>query len=269
MSTPREIYKYRTLVANLVRRDLKAKYRKSILGQVWSLLSPAATLGVYTLIFGFFLKQVPPKAGNGHLANFALYLFCALVIWNFFSSVVLGAIDALQGAGPLLNKIYFPPECPVIANLGGALVQAGFEFGILVVVMLIVGNGSLLFLLFPFVLLLEVCFALGVALVAAVYNIFYRDVRYLVGIAIQILFYITPIVYSVSSIPEHMNGLPLRTMFSFNPLTEFTESSKDLMYLHHMPSLRSWLFMVGAAAASLGIGSWLFSRRAAQVVEEL
>ena len=84
----------------------------SVLGSLWSLLNPAATLAIYSLVFGAFLRIEPPVAGNGELKNFALYLFCALVMWNFFSQVVRGSQEALTGAGPLLKKVYFPPSAP-------------------------------------------------------------------------------------------------------------------------------------------------------------
>ena len=97
-------------------RELKARDKRSVLGWAWSLINPATTLLVYAIVFGTLLQVKPPVAGNGSLQNFALYLFCGLVIWNFFTVVVNGSMGALVGAGGLLRKVYFPPECPVIAN---------------------------------------------------------------------------------------------------------------------------------------------------------
>jgi ABC-2 type transport system permease protein len=202
MSTPYQLWQYRTLISNLTRRDLKAKYRKSLLGQMWSLVSPASTLAIYTLVFGVFFKNQAPVAGNGHTTSFALYLFAALIVWNFFSSGVSASIDGLQGAGPLLNKIYFPPEGPVLAVVFGVIVQLGFEFSVLVAIMAVVGNLSWTFLLFPLLLVPIVAFALGCGLIASILNIFYRDVRYLIGILLQLAFYMTPIVYTIDQVPE-------------------------------------------------------------------
>src|SRR5438552_695839 len=99
------IWRYRSLVANLSQRELKLKYKGSVLGWLWSLINPATALGIYTLVFGVFLKIEPPVAGNGRLKSFALFLFAALVVWNFFSSVVGGSMAWLLGAGPLLKKV--------------------------------------------------------------------------------------------------------------------------------------------------------------------
>jgi len=269
MSSPQVIWQYRTLVANLTRRDLKAKYRKSILGQLWSLISPATTLGIYTLVFGVIFSSTAPIAGNGHTSNFALFLFCALVIWNFFSAGVSASIDGLQGAGPLLNKIYFPPEGPVLAVMFGVVVQLGFEVAILVLVMGIVGNLSWTMLLFPLIAVPLFALALGLGLVASILNIFYRDVRYLVGIVLQLAFYMTPIVYQIDQVPERKYGLPIRRILEINPLARFVDYCRDLFYSHRVPSWTGLLYLWAVSGAVFLLSWWYFTRRASQAVEEL
>ena len=140
MAATTELWTYRGLIGNLAQRELKARYKRSVLGWAWSLINPATTLLVYAIVFGTLLKVQPPVAGNGTLKNFALYLFCGLVIWNFFTAVVNGSMGALVGAGPLLRKVYFPPECPVIANGFVALAQTAIEVGILLFIMVVVGT---------------------------------------------------------------------------------------------------------------------------------
>ncbi|MFN8050853.1 MAG: ABC transporter permease [Acidimicrobiales bacterium] len=270
MSSPAQLWQYRTLISNLTRRDLKAKYRKSLLGQLWSLLSPAATLGTYTLVFGVIFETHAPIAGNGTTESFALYLFAALIIWNFFSAGVSASIDGLQGAGPLLNKIYFPPEGPVLAVVFGVIVQLGFELTVLILIMGIVGNLSWTFFLFPVVLLVPiVAFALGCGLIASILNIFYRDVRYLIGILLQLAFYMTPIVYKIEQIPEKFHGFPARRVVNLNPLARFVDASRELFYLHTVPSFSSIAYMWIVSLAMFGIGWRFFTKRAAQAVEEL
>lgn len=269
MSTPAQLWQYRTLISNLTRRDLKAKYRKSVLGQLWSLVSPASTLAIYTLIFGVVFKTKAPVAGNGTTTSFALYLFTALVIWNFFSAGVTASIDGLQGAGPLLNKIYFPPEGPVLAVVFGVLVQLGFEFAVLLLILGIVGNLSWTILLFPVLLVPLVAFTLGFGMIASILNIFYRDVRYLIGIILQLLFYMTPIVYQLEMIPEDFHGFPARTLVSLNPIVEFVSAARSLFYLHEVPALLDLLYMWVVSGLVFAFGWWYFARRAAQAVEEL
>ena len=143
----RELAGYGPLIANLARRDLAARYKRSVLGWLWSLINPAARLAILTLVFGRFLRIAPPVAGNGELESFAVYLFCALVVWNFFESVVTGSMTSLGSAGPLLNKVYFPPECPLVANLVVVASQTAFEILVLIIVLAAVGNVSVTFLL--------------------------------------------------------------------------------------------------------------------------
>ena len=118
MSTPAQVWSYRTLIVNLAQRDLKARYKKSFLGWAWSLINPAATLGIYTLVFGVFLKGQAPTAGNGSLNSFALFPFCGLVLWNLFSGVINTSIMSFLNAGGLLTRTYFPPEAPMVKSGG-------------------------------------------------------------------------------------------------------------------------------------------------------
>ena len=111
-----EMWRYRGLIGNFASRELKSKYKHSVLGWTWSLINPAATLAVYTLVFSTIFRATPPKAHDG-MTTYVIYLFIALVAWNFFSNVVNGSMAALIGAGPLLKKIYFPPYAPVHRQL--------------------------------------------------------------------------------------------------------------------------------------------------------
>ena len=177
-----QMWGYRGLIGHLTQRELKAKYKKSVLGWAWSLLNPAATLLIYTIVFGAFLRIQPPIAGNGHTKSFALYLFAALIIWNYFNATIGGGMSSLLGNGPLLKKVYFPAECIVIATTLATLLQAAVESIILSAVMVIVGNAAPTFLFFPVILSLLVLFCLGVALVAGLINAYFRDVGYIVAI---------------------------------------------------------------------------------------
>ena len=137
MAATTDLWTYRGLIGNLAQRELKARYKRSVLGWAWSLINPATTLLTYAIVFGTLLKVEPPVAGNGEPQNFALYLFCGLVVWNYFAGVVNGAMGALVGAGPLLRKVFFPPECPVIANSLVALTQTAIEVGVLLAIMIV------------------------------------------------------------------------------------------------------------------------------------
>jgi len=270
MSAPSTVWEYRTWIGNLARRELTAKHKRSVLGWAWSLINPAATLAIYTVVFGVFLRIVPPVAGNGELQSFALFLFIGLVQWNYFHAIVNGAIGSLEAAGGMLSKVYFPPESPAIANLIASSVQVTIETTIAIVVLIVVSNVSWTFVFIIPVTMLLAVFALGLGLFVSVYNIIYRDVSYLVGIFLQILFYSTPIIYPITLVPERMAGLPARWIIEhLNPLTSFVGSARDALYLLQPPSLEAWGVMAGWSVLALSVGWWSFNRRAADLIEEL
>lgn len=264
-----EVWGYRELIGRLVQRELGSRYKRSVLGWLWSMLNPAATLAIYALVFGVLLKFDPPRAGNGRFDNFALYLFCALVMWNAFYGVITGAMSALLDLGSLLGKVYFPPEAPAVAALLTVLFQAAIEASILMLILICLANVSWTFLLWPVLLLFLAIFALGIGLVLSVWNVRYRDVGYLATIALQFLFYVTPIVYPLSLIPERAMGLPVRDIIRLNPLSQFTEASRELLYGLDWPGLLR-LGLMALISLAVGAGGWMmFKVRTRDIAEEL
>lgn len=264
MSTPAQVWSYRTLIANLAQRDLKARYKRSFLGWLWSLINPATTLAIYTVVFGIFLGATAPVAGNGDLQNFALYLFCGLVVWNFFSGTVNISIQSFASAGGLLTRTYFPPECPMLAGLATVALQAAIEVGILISIMAVVGNISWTALVVLPVFFLLGCLSFGVGLVLGLANIRYRDVNYLVGIGLQVLFYLTPIVYALDNIPA-----TFQKVIRCNPLTAYVNAIRVGVYDLRLPTATNWIVMGVSALLSLVVGWAVFSRYAPRVIEEL
>ena len=264
-----ELWSYRNLIFNLAQRELRARYKKSVLGWLWSLINPLSMLAIYSLVFGVFLGGTAPTAGNGHTEVFALYLFCGLYVWNLFNNIVMGSISALQSSGTLLNKVYFPPACPALANALTVVLQAFIEGGILAVIMIAIGNASFTFLLFPFLILFVTIFALGIGLVFSVYNAYYRDVGYLVAIAMNLLFYATPIVYPLSVVPERLAGIPMREIISLNPIAQFVQWSRDLFYLLEIPSPASMGGVISVSILTFFVGWLIFVRKARNITEEL
>jgi len=264
-----EVWDHRSIVRNLAQRELKSQYKKSVLGWLWSLLNPASTILIYSLVFGVFLRVKPPVAGNGELQNFALYLFAALIIWNFFSGVITGSIIAMTAAGPLIRKVYLPPECIPFSIVLSSVLQTAIEASILAAIMIVLGNASWTFLLFPFLLLLLMMFTTGIGLVASMLNVYYRDVGYLVTISLTFLFYATPIIYTINLIPKEAWGLPMRDLIEANPLTQFVLASRDVFYLLEVPSLDRWAYLIATSVGALALGWWIFSRRSGELAEEL
>lgn len=265
-----ELWGYRTLIVNLTEREFKAKYKKSLLGWLWSLLNPLATLAVYSLVFGTFLGNSAPVAGNGELDSFPIFLFSGLVVWNLFSQIVNGSMAALALNADLLKKVYFPPECPGIANVLAVSLQSVIETSVLMAILILVGNVSWTFLLWPLLMLCVVAFSLGVGLVLSLLNVYFRDVEYLISILMQLLFYCTPIVYSIAVVgPRAIGPFTAGQLLRLNPLTQFVGAARDLVWYLQVPSLERCLGIFLMSLFSLVVGWGLFRRHSRNVSEEL
>jgi ABC-2 type transport system permease protein len=263
-----EMWRYRGLIGNFVSRELKSKYKHSLLGWGWSLINPAATLLVYSLVFSTIFRARPPASHNG-MTTYVLYLFIGLVAWNFFNNVVTGGMAALIGAGPLLKKIYFPAYAPVIGNALAALVQTLIESAVLLIVLAAMGNAWWTFIFAPFILALLLLFASGIALLFSLFNVFYRDVNYIVGVVLQMFFYATPVIWPPSQVLKLTHGELAIHLLSINPLFQYVEALRDSLWTGQVPSASRWGWMVLAAAVSLGVGLLVFNRGARDVSEEL
>jgi ABC-2 type transport system permease protein len=259
-----ELWSYRSLIRNLARRDLAVRYKKSILGWGWSLINPAANLATYTLVFGVILKGVAPHGHNRHMHIFALYLFTGLIVWNCFNAVLTGAISALQGMGTLLNKVYFPPSCPGLASMLTSVTQAGMETTILVLALALASNAWWTLWLLPLVFIPTVAVGLGIGLALSAYNVLYRDVGYLVTIGMNLLFYGTPIVYTLDRVPH-----TFRWVLKINPLTELVGIARDLAYFGRLPTAIDMGYCLALSALVLVVGWNVFNIKARAVIEDL
>jgi lipopolysaccharide transport system permease protein len=268
----REVASAKDLWINLTLRELRGKYKRSVLGWAWSLLNPLATMLIYTFVFKFLLKiDVVPGDPSG-LDMFPLFLLCGLLPWNFLTSSMFGGMGGLVGNANLVKKVYFPREILVGANVGSWLFSLGIELGVLLVALLLFGNMVLPWIL-PLLalLLLQTMFALGLSLALSVLNVYFRDTQHLLGIAIQIWFYATPIIYPISLVAEadEKNSLPLLMLYRLNPMTRFIEAYRDLLYDLRWPPAEDMVFLGVVSTVTLLAGYWIFLRLEPRLAEEL
>ena len=265
----RAVWQYRGLIGNFANREIKGKYKGSLLGSAWSLINPLATLAIYSLVFGFIIKFPTPVAGNGSLTSFTVYLFTALVVWNFFSSVSTSGMGALVMAGPLLRKIYFPPFAPVLGSAGAVLNQTAIEFGLLFVVYVVLLNVGWTFLLAPLLLLMLAAFSLGIGLILAVANARFRDVSYIVTVLMNLMFYMSPIIYPISLVTDLYDEHPWLRLYEYNPMTAFIEAFRSVLWHLELPSLGRIVYLAVISTLMLVVGWVFFQRRSVDVSEEL
>jgi ABC-2 type transport system permease protein len=261
-------------MVNLTLRELRGKYKRSLLGWSWSLLNPLATMLMFTVVFEVFLKVQVPKGDPSGLHVFAFFLLCGLLPWNLLANSIGGAMGSLIINGNLIKKVYFPREVLVAANVASWVVALLIELAVLCVALLVAGNMVLPWLpALVLLIALQALFTLGMALLLSVLNVYFRDVQHLMAIVLQLWFYATPIVYPLSVVPAHRRWLgheiPIRFLYRLNPMVRFVEVYRNLLYDLRLPSLANVAFLVAASAAVLGIGLAVFARLEPRLAEEL
>lgn len=269
-----ELSRSRELLVNLTLRDLRGRYKRSVLGWAWSLLNPLATMLIFSLVFRVVLKVPVPRGDPSGLSNFAFFLLSGLIFWNLFSSGVSGSMGALIANANLIKKVYFPREVLVAASVASAVVTALVEATVLVAALVLTGNFVVPWLPVVVVLMaLEAVFVTGVALALSSLNVYLRDLEYGVGILLQLLFYATPVLYPVELVPERANLLgaevPLRSLYGLNPMVRFVEAFRDCLYHGRAPSLAGVAVLVVVALVSLAVGLGVFGRLEPRLAEEL
>lgn len=264
-----EAWRFRHVTWNFAQRDLKSKYKNTVLGWGWSLLVPLATVAIYTLVFSVFFRSVPPNLGNGASGIFSLWFFTALVAWSYLTASITRGMSTLVGSGRLLKKIYLPGYVPVLGSLIAGCVQMLIELAILLAIMVVLGNAGWTWLLLPVWFVVFLPFVVGLTLLTALANIYVRDLSVIISVVLQLLFFLTPIIYQVSMIPESLHGVPVRALIEASPLSGFVASLRDLVYLHTLPSAGSVAWLLAWSAAALAAAVWAFRRGGRDLAERV
>lgn len=258
----RRLLPYRTLLGILTSRELKARYRGSVLGWLWSLVNPLLLLGVYTAVFQFVFRR-----SDAATEPYALFLFTGLLPWNWFAATLLDATTCLPSNGNLIRKVLFPAE---ILPLTYALSQ--LVHFLLALPILLAGLVAAHFwlgraipwtlVLVPLPIALELVFAAGLALVLAPLAVHFRDLRDLVSNLLNLGFFLTPVLYSLESVPA-----ALRAILAWNPVAPFVLTFQDLAFHGRVPGAGRWATLVLLALAAWSLGAWTFEKLRDGLVE--
>jgi len=247
----RSLPRYRDLLLELVRNDLVARYRRSFVGIIWSVLQPTARMLVILFAFSYLL--------GGRTKDYTLYLFTGIVFWNFFGQSVVGGMNSLRANKGVLLQLPVPMVLfPLAACLSG-LVNLILMFGPLLIIMMVLGKSLTWSLLFvPVSVLITFTFSFGIGLILGPLSIRFQDVIYLTDITLQLMFYMVPIMYPITIIPERV-----RWVVAYNPIRSVLEVFRYPIYEGSIPPLDHLLFAISVAVAALiiGIGVMEVTRR--------
>ena len=231
----RELWRFRELLYFLVWRDLKVRYKQSLLGVGWIILQPVLTMLMFTIIFNRILG-----IETGGKAPYPVMVFTALLPWQYFANSLGRSSTSLVGNAQLISKIYFPRMLIPIANVLTGLVDFGIGFVVLLAMMAFYGlKPDSSFMALPLALLLALLAALGVGFWLSALNVQYRDVQHLAPFLVQIWMYATPIIYSISQIPENWQWL-----YNLNPMVCVVQIFQQVLLNEAGFSGQNWISVV-------------------------
>lgn len=254
---PSTIHHYIDIIVVLAQKDFKVRYRNSVLGFLWSLLNPLAYMIVLTIVFSILLRVSIP--------NFAAWLLIGLLIWRFFQVGTSQSLSSIIGNPSLVTKVHVSRYVIVLANNLANSIGSALEFMVLLPLLVILGiNLTLYALLLPLILILEFLLIFALSLFLSSLNLKYRDLSQLWDIALQLGFFVSPIVYDVSLIPVRY-----RFLYSLNPVTRLMEFARDMLLGRQLPTAFDSVVILIDIGILLVIGAAIFRSLEPKFAEEL
>ena len=255
-----QLARYRGLIQSLVARELKARYRGSVLGFFWSFVNPLLLLLVYTFVFTYILPAKFMNAdGKTPMEHYALFLFCGLLPWTWFSSALLEASGSLISGGNLIKKVLFPAEVLPIVSVLANMVHFFLGLVILLIFLAVYRHVPDLsgLVWFPVAVVIQLVFTLALALFLAALTVHFRDIRDLLANLLTFWFFATPIVY-----PYFLDSVQgVRWLFNYNPFFHLAASYQEILFFAGPVGHAKWLLALGGISLVLFVlAYWTFDR---------
>jgi len=257
-----KLFRYRGLIQSLVARELKARYRGSVLGFLWSFINPLLLLSIYTFVFTIVLPNRNPIA-----QPYAVFMFCGILPWNWFSSSLMEASGSLVAGGNLIKKVLFPAEILPIVNVLANMVH--YFLGLLILIAFLIGYrhwpdpAGLLW--FPVVVLVQLVFTAGLALFLSALTVHYRDIRDLLTNLLMFWFFATPIIY-----PYFLMTGWQANLLKLNPFTHLAITYQEILFFAGPVGHLKWLLVLGLISVVFFLfGYFVFDRLRDTFAEEV
>ena len=257
MNVFKNIYNYRELLKNNVKKEIRGKYKNSALGVVWTFLNPLLQLLVYALIFPLILKNTQPY--------YVIFVCVGLIPWTFFTTSVSQSAWTVIANGNIVKKVYFPREILPISVVTSGMVNFLISTIIIVAFCLIYGLGLTKYVIFfPVILLIQYILQLGIAFILSAATVYFRDLEHFIQIVLQVMFYATPIVYSVDTIAS-----PFKFVLNLNPMAHIINGYRDIFYNQTMPDFGALGILFVISIALCVVGYFIFRKLQKGFAEEL
>lgn len=258
MKRIKEIYTYREMIFSLVKRDLKGRYKGSMLGFFWTFLNPLLQLAVYTMVFSTIMRS--------GVKDYYLFLFVTLIPWIFFSTSLSGGASCILAQQNMVKKIYFPREVLPISYVTSQFVNMLLSFIVIFAVLLFSGYALRIeaILCLPLVMAVEYVLALGFTMIMSAVTVYVRDMEYILGILTMAWQFLTPVMYAIDQVPQEV-----RWIFRINPMTYVITAYRDILYYGNIPKLETLAFASITGVVMLVAGWMIFSCLQRRFAEEL
>ncbi|MBE5820665.1 MAG: ABC transporter permease [Clostridiales bacterium] len=257
MKVFKNIYEYRELLKTNVKKDIRGKYKKSFFGIVWSFLNPLLQLAVYAIIFPIILKV--------QQENYVIFVCSALIPWTFFTTVVSQSSGIIIANANIIKKVYFPREILPISVTTSAAINFLISTLIILAFVILSGLGITWHIIFyPLVLLVQYILSLGICFILSSVTVYFRDLEHFVGIGIMLLFYATPIVYSINTIESNYASI-----LKLNPMAHIIEAYRSIFYYQSIPNLQNLGIILAISIAICIIGYCIFKKLEKRFAEEV
>jgi ABC-type polysaccharide/polyol phosphate export permease len=254
------LVRYRPLIQSLVGRELKARYRGSLLGFFWSFINPLLLLLTYGLVFTYMLPVAKSKSAEPYF----LFLFCGILPWTWFAASLLESAGVLISGGNLIKKVLFPAEVLPVVTVLANLAHFLFGLPILLIFLAVTGHLTPSALLLPLPLLVQLVFTLGLALALSALTVHFRDIQNILSHALHLWFFATPVLYLYGDAPEF-----LRRLLRLNPMTHVIVSYQEMLFHGSFHHARGLLAAAILAVFVFALGGFLFDRLRDTLAEEV
>lgn len=274
----REVFAARELLGNLVSREVRGKYKRTVFGQLWSLANPLALMLIYTFVFGFIFRSEPEPGDPSGLDVFAIWLLCGLLPWIFFATVVTMASGSLVANAGLIQKVAFTKIVLPLSLVGSTAYNWAFEMGVLLIALTIAGSFVLPWIpLLLVIMVMLAVFAAGLSLLLAIATVHFRDTQYFLSIILQMWMYLTPIIYPISLVSNASKdvgglfgtGITLIDVYKLNPMEHFVSLFRQVLYDNRWPDTGDFLICLAWSIGAFAVGMIVFRRNEKSLAEAL
>ena len=253
----KRLFSYRELLKSNVKKEIRGKYKGSFLGILWSFINPLLTVLVYAIVFPYILRV--------KMDNYLIFLIVGVIPWNFFITTVTQGTTTVLANGDIIKKVFFPREILPISVAVSTLIN--FFISCIIVLLFVIGSGigvHIYLVMLPVIALIQFMFSLGLIFILSAIDIYVRDVEYIVNFIISMLFYGTPIIYSIDMFPQKF-----RWLLNLNPMAHIVNSYRSIFYYLEWPNFKTLGIVAIVSFATMVFGYMIFRKLEKGFAEEV